>query len=65
MVRFYDAKDEAEFAAVTSILREHGIEFAVTPKPQPGIERNEILVAEEDVPFADELLRQSWEVLRH
>ena len=65
MVRFYDAKDETELAAVASILKEHGIEFTVTPKPQPGIGRKEIMVAEEDIPFADELLRQSWEVLRH
>ena len=65
MVRFYDAKDEGEFFSVVALLKEHGIEFTVTPEPQPGIGRKEILVAEEDVPFADELLRQAWQVLRH
>jgi hypothetical protein len=65
MVRFYDANDEAEFSNVVALLNEHGIEFTVTPEPQPGIGRKEILIAEEDFPFADELLRQALQVLRH
>jgi hypothetical protein len=65
MVRFYDALKEPEFSVVIDLLKKHGIEFALTPRPQPDIGEKEILVAEEDVPFAEELVRQAREELRH
>ena len=57
MVRFYDAKDEADLARVEAVLRKGGIEYFLS-EVQSGIIAREIQVAEEDVPKAEELLQQ-------
>lgn len=56
MFKFYDPKDEAELARVTSVLKDGGIEyFVAAASPGSGIAA-EIEVAEEDLPRAEELL---------
>lgn len=57
MVRFYDAKDEADLARVEAVLRKGGIEYFLS-EVQVGSIAREIQVAEEDVPKAEELLQQ-------
>jgi len=52
MVRFYDSKNETDQSRVEALLRSRGIEYSVSLKSGGG----EILVAEEDLPFAEELL---------
>jgi len=52
MVRFYDSKNETDQSRVEALLRSRGIEYSVTLKVKGG----EILVAEEDLPIAEELL---------
>ncbi|MRR36218.1 hypothetical protein EG829_16395 [bacterium] len=59
MVRFYDPRDEADQARVEAILREKGIEYFLVPEAQEGIGPQQIHVAEEDVPAAEELLRKA------
>jgi len=59
MVKFYDPKDGADLARVEAILREGGIEYFLLPEPQKGIGPCQIHVAEEDLPAAEELLRQA------
>uniref|UniRef100_C6E845 DUF2007 domain-containing protein n=1 Tax=Geobacter sp. (strain M21) TaxID=443144 RepID=C6E845_GEOSM len=54
MVRFYDAKDEADLARVEAILSKGGIEYFLG-EAKGGAAR-EIEVAEEDVPKAEELM---------
>ena len=55
MVKFYDAKNEAELARVEAVLKQGGIEYFVTGKAQEAV-TGEIEVAEEDLPRAEELL---------
>jgi len=55
MVRFYDPKDEADLARVERVLRDGGIEF-FTRSVESGPYQVEIVVAEEDVPLAEELV---------
>ena len=57
MVRFYDAKDEADLAHVEAVLKRGGIEYFVNGSTA-GVGAGEIEVAEEDVPLAEELLLQ-------
>ncbi len=57
MVRFYDAKDEADLARVEAVLRKGGIEYFLS-EVAAGSAAREIEVAEEDVPRAEELLQQ-------
>lgn len=57
MVRFYNPKDEAELARVEAILRKGGIEYFLSEAPA-GTAR-EIKVAEEDIPKAEELMREN------
>lgn len=59
MVKFYDPKDGADQARVEAILREKGIEYFLVPEPQEGIGPQQIHVAEEDLPAAEELLRKA------
>ncbi|MBT1075320.1 DUF2007 domain-containing protein [Geobacter grbiciae] len=58
MVKFYDPKDRADQARVEAILRGKGIEYFLLPEPQEGIGPQQIHVAEEDLPFAEALLRK-------
>ena len=52
MTRFYDAKNDYELDSVSEALESGGIEFTVQAD---GLVR-EILVAEEDLPQAEELV---------
>jgi len=56
MVRFYDATDEADRLRVEGLLATRGIEYSLR-RMEPGAGAGEILVAEEDLPFAEEVLR--------
>lgn len=58
MVKFYDPKDGADQARVEAILRARGIEYFLVPEPQEGIGNQQIHVAEEDLPAAEDLLRK-------
>lgn len=58
MVKFYDPKDGADQARVEAILRARGIEYFLVPEPQEGIGPQQIHVAEEDLPAAEDLLRK-------
>ncbi|HEY3307987.1 MAG TPA: hypothetical protein VGJ93_06000 [Desulfuromonadaceae bacterium] len=58
MVRFYDPRDEADQLKVEKILRSQGIEYFLRREPEPGIGPLQILVAEEDLPYAEELLKK-------
>lgn len=59
MVRFYDPKDKADLDKVEKLLRAGGIEYFLVPGKTPGIAAAQIDVAEEDLPKAEELLRQA------
>jgi len=58
MVRFYDPKDASELARVEAILRAGGIEYFLRREPVGGLATFQVLVAEEDLAHADELLRR-------
>lgn len=58
MVRFYDAKDDADLARVEALLHKGGIEYVLAATPAGSGVAMEIEVAEEDVPKAEELLLQ-------
>jgi hypothetical protein len=58
MVLFYDPRDERDLLRVESILRDGGIEYTLRPEPVGGIGPCQVHVAEEDLPQAEELLRQ-------
>ncbi|QWV95512.1 hypothetical protein KP004_10185 [Geomonas oryzisoli] len=55
MVKFYDAKTEAELARVEAVLKQGGVEYFVTGLSREQV-TGEIEVAEEDLPRAEELL---------
>lgn len=56
MVRFYDPTSTVDQSRMEELLRSKGIEYFLnTGKPDGG--PVEILVAEEDLAFAEELLR--------
>lgn len=59
MVRFYDPRDEADLARVEGILKKNAIEYFLCREPVDGIGPQQIQVAEEDLPQAEELLRQA------
>jgi hypothetical protein len=59
MTLFYDPKDERDLARVENILQGAGIEYFLRPEPINGIGPFQVHVAEEDVPRAEELLRQT------
>jgi hypothetical protein len=58
MVRFYDPRDEADQLRVEGLLRRAGIEYFLRRSGEPGIGPLEIVVAEEDIPAAEELLQR-------
>lgn len=55
MTRFYDSLDSRELARVQHILKWGGIEYTMLTAVG-GSAMNEILVAEEDLVYADALL---------
>ncbi|MBJ6750155.1 putative signal transducing protein [Geomonas anaerohicana] len=55
MVKFYDARSEAELARVEAVLKQGGVEYFVTGRAKEDVS-GEIEVAEEDLPRAEELL---------
>jgi hypothetical protein len=59
MVRFYDPKDAADLARVEALLQAEGIEYFLRSEGVEGIGPQEILVAEEDFPKAEEALRRT------
>ncbi len=59
MVLFYDPKDNRDLARVESILRKGAIEYFLRPEPIKGIGSQQIHVAEEDLPRAEELLSRA------
>lgn len=59
MVRFYDPRDEKDLARVEQILKKGGIEYFLLREPEKAIGPQQIHVAEEDLPRAEELLLQS------
>ncbi|WP_221252543.1 DUF2007 domain-containing protein [Desulfuromonas versatilis] len=59
MVLFYDPKDSRDLSRVEAILRKGAIEYTLRPEPVRGIGPQQIHVAEEDLPRAEELLGQA------
>ncbi len=55
MVKFYDAKTEADLSRVEAVLKQAGIEYSVNSLSERVV-CGEIEVAEEDLPKAEELL---------
>jgi hypothetical protein len=58
MALFYDPKDERDLARVKAILDKGGIEYFLRREPELGIGSMQVLVAEEDIPLAEKLLRR-------
>lgn len=58
MVLFYDPKDDDDLMNVENVLRKGGIEYFLRREPAEGLGRLQIVVAEEDVPAATELLEK-------
>ena len=63
MVRFYDPVNVSDQTRVEELLRSKGIEYCVN-RDTSGGDPGEILVAEEDLPAAEELVR-SWRAAAH
>ncbi len=59
MVLFYDPKDRQDLARVEGILKQGAIEYFLRPEPEKGLGPQQIHVAEEDLPRAEELLLQA------
>ncbi len=58
MAVFYDPKDDHDLARVKSVLDKAGIEYFLRREPAAGIGPMQVLVAEEDIPMAEKLLRK-------
>ncbi len=58
MARFYDTRNEVELARVEGVLRSGGIEYSCRGSREDTALK-EIMVAEEDVAHAEELLARS------
>jgi hypothetical protein len=56
MAVFYDPKDERDLGRVKRVLERGGIEYSLRCEPERGIGPMQVLVAEEDIPRAEELL---------
>ena len=56
MTLFYDPADDADQARVEAILKAGGIEYFLRPEPAKELGSQQIHVAEEDLPRAEELL---------
>lgn len=59
MVRFYDPIDKSDQNQVEQVLRNGGIEYFLQEEPEPGLGSCQILLAEEDIPKAEQLLFRS------
>lgn len=55
MVSFYDPRNLADQNRVENLLRKDGVEYFTRLEPEPGIGPLQILVAEEDLPRAEEI----------
>ena len=55
MARFYDAISDSDTSRITDLLKEGGIEYSIQILGD-GVHLKEILVAEEDLAAAEELL---------
>lgn len=58
MALFYDPIDEKDLARIKTILDKEGIEYFLRREPELGIGPMQVLVAEEDIPLAEKLLRR-------
>ena len=58
MALFYDPIDERDLARIKAILDKGGIEYFLRREPELGIGSMQVLVAEEDIPLAEKLLRR-------
>lgn len=63
MARFYDAVDSAELSRIEAMLNNYGIEYTLESGKDSSV--SEILVAEEDLAFAESLLSSTGESGRH
>lgn len=54
MARFYDAVESAELARIETLLKNGGVEYSLRSESDDFV--SEILVAEEDVAYAESLL---------
>lgn len=59
MVKFYDPKDAADLARIEAMLKRAGIEYSLAREPENGIGPLQVQVAEEDLPSAEQLLREN------
>jgi hypothetical protein len=58
MVKFYDPKNEEDLARVEKVLRSEGIEYFLSREPEKGLAALQVQVAEEDLPRANELIKE-------
>jgi type III secretory pathway lipoprotein EscJ len=56
MARFYDTISDSELNQVVALLKEHGVGYTLRPAAGSLTEMIEILVAEEDLAWAERLL---------
>ncbi len=59
MVKFYDPKDAADLARIEAMLQRAGIEYSLARESEKGIGPLQVQVAEEDLPSAEQLLREN------
>jgi hypothetical protein len=59
MVKFYDPKDDPDLARVEAVLHKGGIEYYLAASPAKSGFSLQVEVAEEDVPMAEELLKEA------
>lgn len=57
MVRFYDPRDEGDQLRVEELLRKAGIEYGLRRLGEARLGPAQILVAEEDLPTAEEVVK--------
>lgn len=62
MVKFYDPANVAEQAVVEGFLRKAGIEYFLHQTEESNHGPAQILVAEEDLPYAEQLLADARRV---
>ncbi len=59
MARFYDAVDLSELASIEAVLKSGGVEYSLSTGEEECL--SEILVAEEDLAYAEKLLTSANE----
>jgi len=59
MVRFYDPIDPSDQQHIEQVLRKGGIEYFLRSEPEPNLGGSQILIAEEDVSAAEQLLARA------